>query len=143
MTDKILVDRELLEQCCKRLHDTMQGDLRDELRAALSAPVQYECKHGSDYGCKQCYMEEQAKPVQQQEPVGTYTCGSYAGLPWEEVVWEGNVRPPHGTKLYTHPAPADALVEALEKLAIFNGTFREFWALQAKAKAALAAARGK
>ena len=32
------VPRELLERCCKRMYDMMQGDLHEELRAILSAP---------------------------------------------------------------------------------------------------------
>ena len=32
------VPRELLERCCKRMYDMMQGDLHEELRALLSAP---------------------------------------------------------------------------------------------------------
>lgn len=38
MTSTVSVPRELLDRCCKRMYDTMQGDLHEELRALLSAP---------------------------------------------------------------------------------------------------------
>jgi hypothetical protein len=120
MTDKITVDRELLERITS--NNFFGSSAIDELRAALSAPAQDElCRHGSDYGCKQCYVEEQAAPVQQQEPVGEFRVSEYDGEP--AFYWVDEI-PPLGTKLYTHPSPADTrLVEALEhaRLFIVNG----------------------
>ena len=43
-------------------------------------------------------------PSQGGEAVGEYTCGKYAGLPWEEIQWANGKPPANGTKLYTHPA---------------------------------------
>lgn len=57
-------------------------------------------------------------PSQGGEAAGEYTCGKYAGLPWEEIQWANGKPPANGTKLYTHPADqvADGVVVSLELL---------------------------
>jgi hypothetical protein len=124
MSDKILVDRELLESLCELGQDAIQrmgsylAEKHNEQRhidaahALLLAPAQDElCRHGSDYGCKQCYMEEQATPVQQQEPIGTLHISHFRQDPsMENFDLQLTTDMPQGShKLYLHPAPADAL----------------------------------
>ena len=39
MNSQVMVDRELLERCCKRMYDMMQGDLHKQLIALLATPA--------------------------------------------------------------------------------------------------------
>jgi len=122
MNDKILVDRELLERILTKMNIVwQQTDEMVELRAALAAPVQ------------------------QQEPVAWVEwTGNVCDVNWFPSVLE---RCPHLTKLYAHPAPADALVEAITNAINWANGRESEWGERAETAfgflhAALAAAKG-
>ena len=159
MSELVTVSRKLAQMM---LNEQMSDDMRQEFHDALSAPVQQHTGR-KVYVCKDCngvyadapvtscdcngsniFDEYVISPVQQQEPAAIVL--SREKLLRIGFLTESGKELPHGTKLYTHPAPADALVEALEAcipLLYQNFTNNDTHLAWLKATDALATVKGE